>query len=305
MTRQDEIDRDVIGNCVGLRFLVLDELHTYRGRQGADVALLVRRVRERLVAGAAPVHRHVRDHGERGFARGQEPSRRRGRVEAVLGEHSREQRHRRDARARDRPVCRMPRRSSPKLGPAIDAGIPAINLRRCTCGTIRSRSGSRRGSASRGRTSTNAGCAPGRSTVTEAVKQLSEDSGRSVGRCRTALRDLLLVSSVPERSGRATRVRVRAASSRSSSTSSSRAPATRTRRSSRRADGVVTVEGQQFLPGDPEKRLYAIHFCRECGHEYHPVRFSPTIGSGRMFLARDIDDALPVPAGDDDDGKVG
>ena len=27
---------------------MLDELHTYRGRQGADVALLVRRVRERL-----------------------------------------------------------------------------------------------------------------------------------------------------------------------------------------------------------------------------------------------------------------
>src|SRR5205085_6512849 len=30
-----------------LQFLVLDELHTYRGRQGADVALLVRRLRER------------------------------------------------------------------------------------------------------------------------------------------------------------------------------------------------------------------------------------------------------------------
>ena len=29
-----------------LRFLVLDELHTYRGRQGADVAMLVRRLRE-------------------------------------------------------------------------------------------------------------------------------------------------------------------------------------------------------------------------------------------------------------------
>ncbi|MGH3666452.1 MAG: DEAD/DEAH box helicase, partial [Egibacteraceae bacterium] len=29
-----------------LQFLVLDELHTYRGRQGADVALLVRRLRE-------------------------------------------------------------------------------------------------------------------------------------------------------------------------------------------------------------------------------------------------------------------
>jgi ATP-dependent helicase YprA (DUF1998 family) len=26
----------------GLRFLVFDELHTYRGRQGADVAMLIR-----------------------------------------------------------------------------------------------------------------------------------------------------------------------------------------------------------------------------------------------------------------------
>ena len=30
----------------GLRFLVFDELHTYRGRQGADVALLIRRCRQ-------------------------------------------------------------------------------------------------------------------------------------------------------------------------------------------------------------------------------------------------------------------
>jgi ATP-dependent helicase YprA (DUF1998 family) len=29
-----------------LEFLVLDELHTYRGRQGADVAMLIRRLRE-------------------------------------------------------------------------------------------------------------------------------------------------------------------------------------------------------------------------------------------------------------------
>jgi hypothetical protein len=35
----------------GLKFLVLDELHTYRGRQGADVALLLRRVRELLATG--------------------------------------------------------------------------------------------------------------------------------------------------------------------------------------------------------------------------------------------------------------
>ncbi len=39
-------DQRLIRNSQGLQFLVLDELHTYRGRQGADVALLVRRVRE-------------------------------------------------------------------------------------------------------------------------------------------------------------------------------------------------------------------------------------------------------------------
>ena len=50
MTRPTEIDRKVIRAAQGLDFLVLDELHTYRGRQGADVAMLVRRVRERTRA---------------------------------------------------------------------------------------------------------------------------------------------------------------------------------------------------------------------------------------------------------------
>ena len=50
MTRP--LERRLIERARGLRFVVLDELHTYRGRQGADVALLMRRVRERLeVAG--------------------------------------------------------------------------------------------------------------------------------------------------------------------------------------------------------------------------------------------------------------
>ena len=38
--------RKLVKAAKGLQFLVLDELHTYRGRQGADVAMLVRRVRE-------------------------------------------------------------------------------------------------------------------------------------------------------------------------------------------------------------------------------------------------------------------
>src|SRR5258708_27072944 len=48
MTRQSALDRAVISNADGLDYIVLDELHTYRGRQGADVVMLVRRVRDRL-----------------------------------------------------------------------------------------------------------------------------------------------------------------------------------------------------------------------------------------------------------------
>ena len=39
-------DRRLVRRFSNLRYLVLDELHTYRGRQGADVSLLVRRLRE-------------------------------------------------------------------------------------------------------------------------------------------------------------------------------------------------------------------------------------------------------------------
>lgn len=38
-------DRELVRSAQGLRFLVFDELHTYRGRQGADIAMLIRRCR--------------------------------------------------------------------------------------------------------------------------------------------------------------------------------------------------------------------------------------------------------------------
>ncbi|MCY4068074.1 MAG: DEAD/DEAH box helicase [Acidimicrobiaceae bacterium] len=44
LTRYNDVK--LVNAMKSLRFLVLDELHTYRGRQGADVAMLVRRIRE-------------------------------------------------------------------------------------------------------------------------------------------------------------------------------------------------------------------------------------------------------------------
>lgn len=55
LTRQDSLDTNVIENSKGLDFIVLDELHTYRGRQGADVAILVRRLRNRCAPDKPPI----------------------------------------------------------------------------------------------------------------------------------------------------------------------------------------------------------------------------------------------------------
>jgi superfamily II DNA/RNA helicase len=41
-------EKAIVKAAKGLQFLALDELHTYRGRQGADVAMLCRRIRDQL-----------------------------------------------------------------------------------------------------------------------------------------------------------------------------------------------------------------------------------------------------------------
>ena len=55
LIRQDELDTKVINHAQGLEFIVLDEFHTYRGRQGADVAILVRRLRNRCTPDKTPI----------------------------------------------------------------------------------------------------------------------------------------------------------------------------------------------------------------------------------------------------------
>jgi hypothetical protein len=75
LTRPDERKR-LITAATGLQFLVLDELHTYRGRQGADVAMLVRRLRDasgaeglQCVGTSATMTTEVAERGKREVAR--------------------------------------------------------------------------------------------------------------------------------------------------------------------------------------------------------------------------------------------
>ena len=295
MTRQEDLDRQVIGNCAGLRFLVLDELHTYRGRQGADVALLVRRVRERLQpesllcigTSATMASEGSLEDKNRVVA---------GVASKLFGNEIAESNVITETLERITDSTATADSVRPNLGEAIDSGtprdIPDAALREHPLAVwVETRLGISFSDVDqrwvRARPM----------TVSEAVNELSKDSGQSPEDCRRALRDLLLVSSVPERERTSNGTAIPGANEVSFFafklhqfiSGAGHAYATLDPPGER----TVTVDGQQFLPGQADKRLYAVHFCRECGHEYHPVRMEQR-EEGSVFLARDIDDAPPT-----------
>jgi Lhr-like helicase len=290
MTRQDELDRQVIKNCEGLRFLVLDELHTYRGRQGADVALLVRRVRERLSPEDLQCIGTSATMASEGSL--EDKSRVVSRVASRLfATEIPESNVIVETLERVTDPAESAASVKPRLGPAIDFGIPAgisdEELRRHPLAIwVETRLGVSWSDVDqrwvRARPL----------TLVEAAEALATDSGRDEGVCREALRTLLLQSSLTEQD----RIGRPDASPRSFFafklhqfiSGAGHAYATLEAAGTR----TVTVEGQQFLPGQPDKRLYPVHFCRECGHEYHPVRLTSD-ATGRVFLPRDIDDSAP------------
>jgi superfamily II DNA/RNA helicase len=306
MTRQDDIDRTVIGNCAGLRFLVLDELHTYRGRQGADVALLMRRVRERL----SP--ERLQCIGTSATMASEGSQRDRNAVVAsvaskifsvpipvsnVIGE------------TLDRVTDAAETATSvrPHLAAAIDQGV----ARTIADADLRVNPLAIWVETRLGVTWSDADHRWGRAkpiSLKAAAEWLAEESGRDNGVCENALRDLLLVASIPE----ASRNPASGTSDRAFFafklhqfiSGAGHAFAT----FEKPGDRVVTVEGQQFLPGHPEKRLYAVHFCRDCGHEYHPVKLVDE-GGTRVVRERDIDDVAPATQSDDDvdehEGQIG
>ncbi len=282
MTRQGGNDRDVIAAATGVDFLVLDELHTYRGRQGADVAMLVRRVRDRLCRGKAPIcigtsATMASEGGE---------SQRKGAVagvatrlfgtsigpDAVIDESLR--------RATD--AALKPASLGHLLADAIDEEIPSVLtdeqlVRHPLAVWIEMEIGLEDGQVLRRRTP----C-----TITDAASRLAQASGRGEERCADQLQRMLTIMSQPagERGGAGDRAFMafklhRFISGAGFVYSTLRPPEVRN----------VTLEGQQFDPDDPEARLYSTHFCRSCGQEYHPVSLQDVDGI-RTTLPRSIDD---------------
>jgi hypothetical protein len=162
---------------------------------------------------------------------------------------------------------------TPALGPAIDAGIPptisdaelSSNIR-CDLGRDPPRRHLVRGRSTLGP------CAPadGDEAAPRSARTLVLRRGRAA-----ALRDAAPDLELPERDRtRPRRSQRTAASSPSSSTSSSPARGTPSPPSSPPVSAPSPSTGSSSCPAIPDKRLYPVHFCRECGHEYHPVASS-------------------------------
>lgn len=288
MTRQDPIDKKVIGNCAGLRFLVLDELHTYRGRQGADVALLVRRIKASL---AGPKMQCIGTSAT--MASGNELDRKQAVAEVssklfgtdittnnIIGETLRRVTH------PEKTAESVKAELASVLTAAISPTLTDAQLFDHPLAIwVETRLGleSENGKWVRAKPQ----------KLSTAVEWLSEDSGIPSTQCAEQLQRFLMLTSLAEAdraAGHHTNSRGFFAfrlhqfiSGAGTAYSTIDPPGFR----------VVTTNGQQYLPGQDSKRLYPVHFCRDCGQEYYPVLLDDRNGI-KQLLPREIED-IPVP----------
>jgi ATP-dependent helicase YprA (DUF1998 family)/very-short-patch-repair endonuclease len=268
LTRPQE--RALIESAAGLRFLVLDELHTYRGRQGGDVAMLVRRTREAMrspemqcvgtsatLAGRGTYDEQrieVADVATTIFGSIVHPA-------DVIGETLRRTTEVRDAihptfveELRARVVEQTT--GAPTLFTSFQRDPLAIWIESTFGVTPEAKSGRlirvkkpRPVTGSKG-----------------AARQLAELTGVDEKRCVDAIEETLLAGfriEHPETGFPAFAFRLHQFISRGDRVYASLEP---------EDTRYLTVHGQQFVPGDRDRVLLPLVFCRECGQEYYCVR---------------------------------
>jgi superfamily II DNA/RNA helicase len=279
MTRFEFADKKLIEAATGsLEFLVLDELHTYRGRQGADVAMLVRRIRERL---------------------GADGMRCVGTSATIAGRGTREERHEEVARVASRlfgtevlpdhvigetlatAVDRLPPTPAELrevlAGPATyDASYAQLTTHPLAA-WVETAFGVTRDEQGRLERKTPV-------TLGQAADELSEFTDVPPTRCREHLQAILLAgyrAIDPDNDRRRLfAFRLHQFVSRGDTVYSSIEPADRRH---------LAMEGQIYVPGSRNRRLFPLAFCRECGQEYFVVKRA---GDGTLESRR-LSDADP------------
>jgi len=277
-------DRRLVDAARGLQFLVLDELHTYRGRQGADVAMLVRRARNLM---ATDKLQCVGTSATLASAGSLDEQR-----EAIAGVAA--QIFGAPVEASD-VITETLRRSTPDYAPDDEAFVAALSdavrgadtiatsdyesfiqnpLARFIESTFGVTADPDTGKLVRTRPSS----VRGASSVSGALSQLT---GIDEDECATAIEAALLTGyqiEQPQTGFPVFAFKLHQFISRGDTAYAS------IEGSDRR---FVTLYGQQFVPGDRSRVLLPLAFCRECGQEYYSV-YREKDGDGRdVFTPRE------------------
>lgn len=275
MTRFQPVDIAIRQHAFGLRFLVLDELHTYRGRQGADVAMLVRRVRERfnerlLCIGTSATM----------VSEGSEQERNRvvaGVVSELFGAPVTP-----DCIVTEtlRRVTEDPPGSNRKaLREAIESGVPvnpshAELVRHPVAAWVERQLGIEERDRKLVRIQRP-------KTIASAAESLATASGLDEKHCEDYLAAFLLAAnrSINEKGQSFLAFRLHQFISGAWNAYSTL---------ERSGERYLTLDGQRFQPGDRSKHLFNLAFCRECGQEYFPVWAKLSGNQILSFAPRDL-----------------
>ena len=282
LTRPQE-RRTLVNAAQGLRFLVLDELHTYRGRQGADVAMLVRRVREALqahqmqcigtsatLAGSGSLEQQQKEVAEVAsvlFGDTVFP-------ENVIGETLR--RATEEYQATDESFL-------VRLRASIENLEFSDNYQDLVEHPLASWVESRLGLTTDAASGRLVRAKPKSLTGDEgAGRELSRQTGLPEDQCVKALQEILLKGYLitnPDTNFPAFAFRLHQFISRGDTVYASIEAG---------EDRHITVYGQKFVPGKRGTVLMPLAFCRECGQEYYVVRRTRDRESGvEQFLPRE------------------
>jgi len=288
LTRPEDRN-SIIRHAEGLQFLVLDELHTYRGRQGSDVAMLIRRVRDAVdsyhlqcvgtsatLAGAGS-YQEQKDEVARvaSIFFGDEVK-----PENVIGETLKRVSEEKSFDTPSEIEGIKKRIQAPKSIPENYASFmeePLSCWIESTFGITREEESGRLVRA----TPISITGAQG------AARKLAELTGEDVDSCKDAIENGLMMGyrvTNPDTSFPVFAFRIHQFISPGDTVYATLEPS---------QERYITVNNQQFKPGDREKVLLPVVFCRECGQEYYSVRISedPETNQNR-YLPREYTDYL-------------
>ncbi|HEY9076218.1 MAG TPA: DEAD/DEAH box helicase [Anaerolineaceae bacterium] len=293
LTRPEERST-LVHAAQGLHFLVLDELHTYRGRQGADVSMLVRRVRVALQA------HHLQCIGTSATLSSggswEEQQSEIAHVASVLFG---------DAVQPQDVIGESLRRATldfdagdPDFVAELRESIQTLSLpdryeafqRHPLARWIESRLGLTQDPKTRRFVRAQPRSLTG---PFGAGKELSQDTGLSEEICIKALQALLLQGynlKNPETNFPAFAFRLHQFISRGDTVFAS--PESEEQRH-------ITVYGQKYAPGERGTVLLPLAFCRECGQEYYVVRRTRDRENRQeIFLPRDLNEVRDTDGGE-------